>query len=393
MLRLCCAALSVGLGVSVAACAGAPSVQAPAQLADAAYVHPQVSGRLSVRVIDVGPAPGPADPPAFGALDGDGVLSRASSAELDDPRDPREAEVARALGGARRPTLDCFAPGQASADVWIVGRTGNAGHVRALDVASSTAGRDATRCVLSSLWGAVLPGRGIAFSYLLHVEPWPTGCTTVDCESLPDLPPLQPKPASPPDDLSSYSPARYVARLRRCYSASLARDPNLTGSLNLRLRIGGDGTVTNADASSSTFSDAQLTACIVSSLASMTFPPPESGEPFDVVYPIRFVPGATGVSPVSAPPRRHGELDARGIVEAAEANDIHAAIVPGGEVGTAQPFVVFLERGGRVAAVRRLFEEPPPNAVRRTRRIGPSLLVLDDPERAFDASVFDALDF
>lgn len=350
----------------------------------APYVHPFVSARLTVRVVDVEPStePPPAVPTDEG-LDGE-------RANVPDPVAEREATIAAALGGIRRPTLDCFAPGQPAADVWIVGRAGNGGHVRALEVASSSAGKDATRCLAALLWRAVLPERGIAFSYRLHVEPWKEGCTTKDCEALPD--PIVPPPSRPKYSgaAATYSPALWLARIRRCYNRSLATNPDLSGGLSVHAMIGRDGLVMRADSESSSLSDPALASCIVGVIQSVKFPVPEDG-PVEVVFPFTF----TG-SPSPEPRRDTARRDAfqwdvataADIVHAAESKGMRGAVVPGELDEPGQPFVVFLEENGHVAALRRVHGEPRPEATRRSMRVGDSTIVLDDPELAHGPAFF-----
>lgn len=379
---------ALALALTTGACAGAPPAAPNEELAP--YVHPYVSGRLSVRVVDVDPTTEPVAPIVpFDLLDDE-------RAAYVDPEVQREQAVSAALGGAKRPTLDCFAPGQEAADVWIVGRTGNAGHVRALDVASTTAGREATRCVLSRLWKAMLPESGIAFSYWLHVEPWNPQCTTIDCETLPD-PTEVPAPRARTSDasmyVSSFSPARWVPRLRRCYNTSLARDPTLSGSVRLRVVVGDDGVVRGVAPERSTLTDPGLVSCIQAAISSVTLPPPPNG-PMELIYPITF-----SGAPASPPPPREFERDmlrldelrGRDIVDSAEAAGLQGAVVPGGEDGSARPFVVFLEKDGHVAAVRRVSGEVRSAATRRSIRTGDMTLVLDDPDLAYDPAFFAQL--
>lgn len=382
---LCLPLGRLGLVMSAAAlvaCAGAAPVEPKAELEP--YVAPFVSGRLTVRVVDVDPRTEPQPPVvSYDLLDDERFV---------DPEIAREEIVAKALGGVKRPTLDCFAPGQEAADIWIVGRSGSAGHVRALDVASTTAGREATRCVLARLWKSMLPQPGLAFSYRLHVEPWNPACTTVDCEALPD-PVTLPRPRRDDGEVwaSAFSPATWVPRIRRCYNMSLARDPSMGGTLRMRLVIGEDGVVRAAVAESSTITDTSLVSCIQSTLASSTVPVVPYG-PTEIIFPFTLTSAPTP-PPVSRVGRTFplDRVTPRDLVGTAESKGMRAAVVPGSEDEPARPFVVFVEKDGHVASIRRVNGDVRPEATRRTIRTGDVTLVFDDPDLAYDAKLVELL--
>lgn len=378
--------------MSAVACSGATvEAETPGAL-EIPYVHPWVSARLDVRVVALDAKD---DLDAFTVpLD----ITDDEAAQLVDPERSRESRFAAAFGGVQRPTLDCFAPGQGAADVWIVGRTGNGGAIRSLELARSTAGREATRCVLSVLAGARGPAAKVGFSYLLHVEPWPVGCTTVDCERLPGLPRVE---VAPPVgmtggayvDVSNGTMERFRAGLRACYNRALSQEPTLTGSFTLRARIGLSGEVTSVEATNVTGGLASIAACARSRFASIVFPMPEPASgPVEIVFPVRFTtPGGAPPLPVTPPIRALDDLDGARFASLAAEKDVRAALVPR-ESYEGGPWMVFVERGGRVATVRRTPGEVPMRKHRKRFEIGRTWsLVLDDPDTAFEGNLFDEL--
>lgn len=388
---LCRSRALAGAGVAsfAVACAGAPiEAETPA---DVPYVHPSVSARLDVRVVDLDSRND------LAPLDIAPDLTDDEVAQLVDPARAREARFATALGGLRRPTLDCFGPGHPAADVWVVGRTGNGGAIRAVELARSTASPEATECVKRVLLGA--RGRGpaahVGFSYLLHVEPWPEGCTTVDCEQLPPLPRVEEQApigvSTAYVDLSNSTMDRFRAGLRSCYSRALSQDPNLQGRLTLRARIGESGEVASVDASSTSAALTSVAACARARFASLVFPPPQFA-PVEMVVPLVFTtPSAEPPAPAAPSQRVLDGLDGPGFAALASSKGAHAAAIPIEHPDDA--WMVFVEQGGRVATVRRAGRDAPVRKD-RTRHDDPSggALLLDDPDGAFDDDLFRQLE-
>jgi hypothetical protein len=77
-------------------------------------------------------------------------------------------------------------------------------------------------------------------------------------------------------------------QIRSCYERSLKRDPTLTGTVSLLLRVGGAGQVTQAHVEpTSTLSDPQVSACLEHEAVSWRF---TTGRNATVVYPLVFRP-------------------------------------------------------------------------------------------------------
>ncbi len=91
------------------------------------------------------------------------------------------------------------------------------------------------------------------------------------------------------------------AVFRRCYERGLARDPNLTGRVEVRFVIGKNGKATNVEVLGKPTScyaalqERQVIACLERSFATLSFPPPKSGH--TVSYPIVFHPGPKSSCP------------------------------------------------------------------------------------------------
>jgi hypothetical protein len=79
-------------------------------------------------------------------------------------------------------------------------------------------------------------------------------------------------------------------RFKLCYQRGLEKNPTLAGTVATHFVIGRDGSVTKTEPdSSSTLTDADVTACIVRGFGNLSFPQPESGI-VSVVFPIVFAP-------------------------------------------------------------------------------------------------------
>ncbi len=86
----------------------------------------------------------------------------------------------------------------------------------------------------------------------------------------------------------------HINEVRHCYETGLARDPNLSGQVTVRLVIGATGAVTEASVASTTFppssTTTEITTCITTRVARWTFPAPEGGA-VTVNYPFVLTPG------------------------------------------------------------------------------------------------------
>ena len=76
-------------------------------------------------------------------------------------------------------------------------------------------------------------------------------------------------------------------QIRACYERSLKRDPSLTGTVNLRLRVGPRGAVTQARVEESTLSDPLVGECLQHEAANWKF---AAGRNATIVYPFVFRP-------------------------------------------------------------------------------------------------------
>jgi hypothetical protein len=93
-----------------------------------------------------------------------------------------------------------------------------------------------------------------------------------------------------------------LGRMKACYQAGLARNPNLHGRISVRFVIGQDGSVTSASNQGSDLPDGAVVACVVGTFTKMAFPQPEGGI-VTVVYPLSFSPGdAASPAPKKAAP-------------------------------------------------------------------------------------------
>ena len=81
-----------------------------------------------------------------------------------------------------------------------------------------------------------------------------------------------------------------LSSARKCYQASLSKDPTATGSVSVEFTVEGDGTVSGAriDDGPSTLKDTDLDACLVDSAMHLSFP--KSGSKTTVRYPYSFRP-------------------------------------------------------------------------------------------------------
>ena len=78
---------------------------------------------------------------------------------------------------------------------------------------------------------------------------------------------------------------RRASQIRACYERRLKRDPELAGTVSLRLRVGDAGQVTRVDVEQSTLPDPLVADCLRHEAAGWSF---EHGRNATVVYPFVF---------------------------------------------------------------------------------------------------------
>jgi hypothetical protein len=78
---------------------------------------------------------------------------------------------------------------------------------------------------------------------------------------------------------------RRATQIRACYERRLKRDPELAGTVSLRLRVGDAGQVTRVDVEQSTLPDPLVADCLRHEAAGWSF---EQGRNSTVVYPFVF---------------------------------------------------------------------------------------------------------
>lgn len=94
----------------------------------------------------------------------------------------------------------------------------------------------------------------------------------------------------PPAAIQSIIREHY-GKFRACYERGLARDPTLSGRINVRFVIARDGSVSSAAVSDNEIPDCDVAGCLLPVYRSLKFPKPEGGGVVTVVYPIMFAPG------------------------------------------------------------------------------------------------------
>ena len=82
---------------------------------------------------------------------------------------------------------------------------------------------------------------------------------------------------------------QHVAAYRACYTAALAKLPNLSGKVMLRFTIDGKGVVTDSAIVSSTLAHPPVENCLALAARRMKFPP-TPGAPIHINYPLVFQP-------------------------------------------------------------------------------------------------------
>ncbi len=81
-----------------------------------------------------------------------------------------------------------------------------------------------------------------------------------------------------------------VRQARRCYNAALTQDNTLKGKLSVRVRVGANGQVCNANVTSDEIGNAALAQCVANTFRGANFAAPRGGC-LDVNVPVNFVPG------------------------------------------------------------------------------------------------------
>lgn len=84
----------------------------------------------------------------------------------------------------------------------------------------------------------------------------------------------------------------HINEVRSCYSAGLAKDPDLNGQVTVEFVIGADGLVGEAQpVNSDDFQDQEVVECIAKAAESWKFPKPQGGGKVIVTYPFDLEPG------------------------------------------------------------------------------------------------------
>lgn len=120
--------------------------------------------------------------------------------------------------------------------------------------------------------------------------------TEPEASALPTEPPLQAPQATataePPAERGGERPRHEIMRVvrqnmkqtRTCYERGLAKNPKLSGRVNVRFTISPEGNVVVAS-SDSALADPDVTQCVVAVFRAMSFPP-SAGGPVTVSYPV-----------------------------------------------------------------------------------------------------------
>jgi pSer/pThr/pTyr-binding forkhead associated (FHA) protein len=92
----------------------------------------------------------------------------------------------------------------------------------------------------------------------------------------------------PPDTIRRVVRQNHT-RLKLCYEKGLMTNPTLSGRVNVRFVIGGEGRVTHVTEAGSDLPDSNVVRCVTRAFYDIGFPKPEGGI-VTVVYPISFSP-------------------------------------------------------------------------------------------------------
>ena len=94
-------------------------------------------------------------------------------------------------------------------------------------------------------------------------------------------------------------------RLRLCYERGLSTNPKLAGKVVVRFVIDKTGAVSGVSlGKDTTLPDASVAACVVTSFATLSFPPPPAGGIVNVVYPLQFSPPDPAAAPTPGAPAK-----------------------------------------------------------------------------------------
>ena len=77
-------------------------------------------------------------------------------------------------------------------------------------------------------------------------------------------------------------------QIRYCYERELAKNPNLSGKVNVKFVVSGTGKVSSATVASSTLSNAAVESCITQKIRRWRFPEPKGGGIVIINYPFSF---------------------------------------------------------------------------------------------------------
>jgi hypothetical protein len=80
------------------------------------------------------------------------------------------------------------------------------------------------------------------------------------------------------EDLVSHVVYTHHKELRTCYEAGLERNEALRGMVTIKVVIGDDGVVVNAEVKQSNLGDEEVEGCIVDEFYNMDFPVPQRGK-------------------------------------------------------------------------------------------------------------------
>ncbi len=83
---------------------------------------------------------------------------------------------------------------------------------------------------------------------------------------------------------------KHLGSIRYCYEKELILSPSLSGKVNMKFDILGNGRVSAAKVGTSTLRNSKAESCMVSALSKWSFPKPEGGTTVSVSYPFLFKP-------------------------------------------------------------------------------------------------------
>ena len=83
----------------------------------------------------------------------------------------------------------------------------------------------------------------------------------------------------------------HINEVRSCYNASLTKNPNTSGRVNITFEIGPDGKIKSSVVQSNSTHDVPLGECIAKAVEKWKFPKPAGGGNVTVTYPFNLSPG------------------------------------------------------------------------------------------------------